>query len=788
MLNTIAPLKVILNPSTRLESFSGESVTLHVSLINQGKQGATIDVFIDSIAQNILPWCPSPRKRVALDPQQACEVSLVFEIPITALPGSYPYTLAIDAPEHYPEETPLHYPGSLEVLVKEQTAVRSQKPSFFTSPATSPAQPLLIQPGQHQTLLVTASNHSNRVDRFRLNCLDLDRTWFTIRYPHDELSELGVVSSTDGLELNPGGEGKIIVEFHYPIDMPAGRYSPTLQLISDNSPEQVYLDLVYLEVKPKLHLSTELETIIGKIDRSPGQYQLRLTNQGNSIRELAISAGSRDEKELFDYVCTPSLVKLLIGETKTINLTVSPKRKWQRPFFGSGTEIPFQINLQDLQELSTPEKLPVGLSIWKARPWWQLLLWLLAGVGAVSGFGLLIWFMFFKPAPPPKLSEFKSDSTSYIEGGRVRLNWKIDNPDRIEQLVILSNKDGKETRPEVYDFEQGLPRELNRYCQSDRNLTCTNVNTGARLAGEYTFQLQLKARSVEQPIEKQLDVVIKPKPLPQVASFKSLQSQLEKGEPVTLNWKIENFSQLDKLQVMGQSEEGEPELLKTYYFQKQIPSELQKQCQSPVDDTLVCSEVDLKLPAKPGKYAIDLQPVYGESQKSPVSKAISVEVRSTPLEITNFTLNNQSSDVSPSVFLKVSETITLNWQVHGDNVKVRLEPLGDVPASGSRTLKATTGLSEIILTAETEQGQSVKRTFLIQVDTPKPIPESIESLPPIDSEASSTDLPRSIPESIESLPPIDSEASSTARPKLSISNRRLRCRLPTHKNSFYCQQ
>ena len=546
---------------------------------------------------------------------------------------------------------------------------------------------------------------------------------------------------------------------------------------------------MYLEVKPKLHLSTELETIIGKIDRSPGQYQLRLTNQGNSIRELAISAGSRDEKELFDYVCTPSLVKLLIGETKTINLTVSPKRKWQRPFFGSGTEIPFQINLQDLQELSTPEKLPVGLSIWKARPWWQLLLWLLAGVGAVSGFGLLIWFMFFKPAPPPKLSEFKSDSTSYIEGGRVRLNWKIDNPDRIEQLVILSNKDGKETRPEVYDFEQGLPRELNRYCQtSDRNLTCTNVNTGARLAGEYTFQLQLKARSVEQPIEEQLDVVIEPKPLPQVASFKSLQSQLEKGEPVTLNWKIENFSQLDKLQVMGQSGEGEPEVLKTYNFQKKIPLELQKQCQPPVNDTLVCSKVDLESPAKPRKYAINLQSIYSGSQQSSVSKAIPIEVRSTPLKITNFTLNNQSSDANPSVFLNVGETITLNWQVDGDNVKVRLEPLGDVPASGFRTLKATTGLSEIILTAETEQGQSVKRTFLIQVDTPKPIPKSTDSLPPINSEASSTDSPQSIPQPTESLPSIDSEASSTARPKLSISNRRLRCRLPTQKNSLYCQQ
>ena len=650
MLNTIAPLKVILNPPARLESFSGESVTLHVSLINQGEQGATIDVFINPVARDILPWCPSPKKRVALNPQQACEVSLVFEIPLEALPGSYPYTIVVDAPEHYPEETPLHYPGSLEVLVKEQTAVRSQKPSFSTSPATSPAQPLLIQPGQHQTLLVTANNHSNRVDRFRLNCLDLDKTWFTIRYPHNELNELGLVSSTDGLELNPGDEGQIIVEFHYPIDMPAGRYSPTLQLVSDNDLEQVYLDLVYLEVKPKLHLSIDLETILGKVRHSPGQYRLKLTNHGNSIRKLALSVSSRDERELCDYVCNPSSVNLLIGKTATVDLTVSPKGKWQRPFFGSGLELPFQINLQDLQGLPTPEKLPVGSLIWKARPWWQFLLWLLAGVGTVSGLGFLIWFVFFKPAPPPKLSEFKPDSTSYIEGGRVRLNWKIANPDRVEQLTILSQKDGTATKPEVYDLSQGLPTELDRYCQTrDRNLTCTNVNTGARVAGEYTFGLQLKAKSVEQPIEKQLDVVIKPLPQPQVVSFKSPQSQLKKGQPATFSWKIENFSQLNRLEIVGQLEEGKSELLKTYDFQKQIPPELTKQCKPPVNETLICSNVELKLPAKSGNYGINLQPVSNESQKLPASEAIQVEVEATPLRITNFTLNNQSSEVNPSV-------------------------------------------------------------------------------------------------------------------------------------------
>ena len=726
MLNTTTPLKVILNPPTRLEGFLGESVTLHVSLINQGDKGATIDVFIDPVAQEILPWCSSSKKRVALDPQQACEVSLLFEIPLDALPGSYPYTVVVDAPEHYPEETPIHYSGSLEVLVKEQTAVRSQNPTFSLRPATSPTQPLLIEPNQHQTISVVVNNHSSRVDRFRLHCLDLDKKWFTIRYPHNELSDLGLVSSTDGLELNPGGKGEIIIEFHYPEDMPTGRYSPTLQLISDNSPEQIFLELVYLEVKPKLQLSVELETILGKVGHNPGQYRLRLTNHGNSIRELAVSASSRNKTESCDYVCIPSSINLLIGETATVDLTVDPKRKWKRPFFGHGSELPFQINLQDLQELPTPEKLPMGLLIWKARPWWQLLLWLLAGVSVLSGIGFLIWFAFFKPAPPPSLATFKPDSANYIEGDRVRLNWTIANADRIEQLVIFSNKDETATSSQVYDFRQGLPKELNRYCQiSDRNLTCTNVNTGARLAGEYTFQLQLKTKSAQQPIEKQLNVAIRPKPLPQVVSFESPQSQLEKGQPVTLGWKIENFSQLGQLQIMGQLVEGKQELLKTYDFQEQIPPELTKQCQQPVNETLICSNLDIELPDKPGNYAINLQPVSSDQQQSPVSKAIQVQVKATPLRITNFTLNNQSSEVNPSVFLEVGQIVSLNWQIEGDDVKVKLEPLGDVPASGSRTLKATTGLSEIILTAETEQGQSVKRAFLIQVNTPEPIQKPI---------------------------------------------------------------
>jgi hypothetical protein len=490
--------------------------------------------------------------------------------------------------------------------------------------------------------------------------------------------------------------------------------------------------MVYLEVKPKLHLNVELETILGKVSHSPGQYRLMLTNHGNSIRELAVSASSRDETELCKYVCDPYSVNLLIGETAAVSLTIYPKQKWRRPFFGLGSDLPFQVNLQDLQALPLPKKLPMGLLVLKSRPWWQFLLCLLAGVSVLSGLGFLIWFVFFKPSPPPILSEFKPDSASYMEGGRVRLNWTIANSDQLQQLVVSSTKEQTASKPQVYDFRQGLPTELNRFCQiRDRSLTCANVDTGARLAGKYSFQLQVKAKSAEQSTQQELKLVIQPKPLPQVVSVGSRQSQLEKGKPLTLGWNIKNFSQLGQLQVMGQLKEGKPMLLKTYNFQNQIPPELTKQCQPPVNETLICSNVDIGLPTKAGDYAISLQAVSSGSQKpSPPSKPIQVQVKATPTKILAFTLNGQSSEANPSLFLKAGQVVNLNWQVQGDDVKVKLEPLGDVPASGSRTLRATTGLSQVTLTAEAE-GQSVKRAFLVQVDTPKPPQKPNNPLRPI---------------------------------------------------------
>jgi serine/threonine protein kinase len=217
------------------------------------------------------------------------------------------------------------------------------------------------------------------------------------------------------------------------------------------------------------------------------------------------------------------------SKTAARSLAVRPKEKWRCTLFGVELGLPLQVQLQALQSLPTPEMVLKDLLFLKARPRWQLLLLLLASIGALSGMGFLIRFMFFKPSPPPTLSEFKSDSSSYMEGGKIRLNWTIANADQLQQLIISSPKDQIADKTKVYDFRQGLPTELYRFCQMHaHNLTCNNLDIGARQTGKYTFYFQLRAKSAEQSTQKELRVTVLPKSLPKVKSIKSLQSQIQK--------------------------------------------------------------------------------------------------------------------------------------------------------------------------------------------------------------------------------------------------------------------
>jgi serine/threonine protein kinase len=301
------------------------------------------------------------------------------------------------------------------------------------------------------------------------------------------------------------------------------------------TPMPFKLSVINSQLIDKCH--TELNTYIGPIAKLIIEQTLNNTKYRQPqefIEALAsqipdINAANRFRQTFF----MPSADQCLSSHSTTAggSLASRPNANYRYPFFGFGLKLPFQVHLQDLQVLLTSEKLLKVLMLLKARPWLQFMLVLLMSANALAGIGFLIGVAFSKPPSPPTLSEFKPNSFRHVEGGRIHLSWKIANADQIQQLIIYSTKDQARKKPLVYDFRQGLPTELYRFCQMhDRDLTCNKFDIGARLKGKYTFYFQLKAKSAEQSTQKELRVTVLPKPLPKVKGISSSSHKSKKKQ------------------------------------------------------------------------------------------------------------------------------------------------------------------------------------------------------------------------------------------------------------------
>ncbi|MGH8000800.1 MAG: hypothetical protein ACREPR_15565, partial [Brasilonema sp.] len=432
------PLQVIIDPSGVQFGMPGDPVELHVTIINQGEQSAVIDLFLDEGLETLTRSQIFPRESLALDPQQSQEVTFRFDIPIDTLPGTYDYTLVVDSPNHYSQYTPINYPRQIKVLLKEQTVIRANDPTFSLQPATNPNKPLVFKLGEVLQVEVTVNNRSNRVDRFRLNCPDLDDDWFTIIYPRTGAEGQGL-SDVTALELLPGDRGQIRLELRPPRDIFAGNYSPTVRLHSENSPDLVLLELVYILVPTIYRLDVELNTILGQVSRSPGKYEVKLANQGNTVRELMFSARTRDEEEICTYKYEPYEIRLLPNKKAGVNLTVKPAPWWRRSLFGAGQVLNFQVEIKDKQDLPLSDTLPTGTLLWKARPWWQFLLLILVILGILGGVGFLIWRL-LNPEPL-RLENFQANAPQITEGdNQVSLNWEIHNYKQLQKLVVIQTQ------------------------------------------------------------------------------------------------------------------------------------------------------------------------------------------------------------------------------------------------------------------------------------------------------------------------------------------------------------
>ncbi len=484
------PFGIILNPAGDLLAMAGNTCMLSLTIINQGGLASLVNVMIDERSQPVRQWCAQPDQRLALGEQQSNEVVFTFQLPLNTAPGYYRYTLVIDAPDHYPEDTPILIDGQIQVQPYVQESHLASDPTFVLAPPTTAAQPAPLQPGQALELVVSVYNRSERVDRFRLACPDLDPDWMRIFYP-EGFAAGGILTPEHSLELNPGDQGEIRLIIVPPFHTKAGVYTPTLYLRSANNPDLALLDVVYLRVLPVYLLTTELVVIVGNINKVNGQYTLFLSNEGNTDRSVKAEVSSAKDGDICTFTLTPEQVFLPPGGTAAIALEVEPKQRWKQPFYGRVIE--FALELTDLDNRPLLVQRFPGSMVWDGRPWWQFLLLFLTALGFIGTLLFALWLMLPRPPRSPEILEFYPQRHYYNEEDNqaVRLSWQIAYPERLMTIQVqgISPEGLVLSRPVIYEFNEGIPESLAPYCTLEIILRCVNVPTDARQPGDYRFEL-----------------------------------------------------------------------------------------------------------------------------------------------------------------------------------------------------------------------------------------------------------------------------------------------------------
>lgn len=739
-----SPVGVILNPSGSASVMAGEVFQLSVTACNQGTISALIDIFIDESSGLLREWCISPYNRLALNPGESSEIVFQIQVPVEAIPENYTYAVVVDAPHHYPEDTPIQYRSQLQVIPFVQESQRVTDPTFTLQPATTSEAPILLQLGQPLPVVVLVHNRSDRVDRFRLTCPDLATAWFQIRYP-EMYTAAGLVRTAEALELNPGDRGEIQVVLMPPPGTWAGIYSPSIRLHSANYPDLVLLDVVYLQLQAIYLLDVELLAIAGKVKRQPGLYKVQLQNRGNSVREVVLVVRGVEDGGLCTYTLVSDRVRLLPGDIATVDLQVQPRTKWwRRPWFDKSLD--FVVEVEDVQSLPlVRDRLPGSLQ-WQGRPRWQWLLFLLTIAGIIGAIAFLIWWWLTKPPIRPQIVDFSPYATFYQEanGDAIRLNWKISHPEKIRSLKLqgFSPEGVVVSNPIVFDFGKGVPNELKSFCSLDRTLTCQNVLTDARKAGNYIFELALVSKNQQQSVlesRKTTTIQIVPIPLPKIVDFTSTQPNYEEidnpvsntsisNNSILLNWQINSPKQIKELRIIGRSPDGAVvSPLKTYDFTNGIPLLLTRSCFLKQTEFLICRSVPVGV-RKAGVYIYELTVVSQQENKLDLKKTeqIKVNQKVIPFRIVEFKIND--AEALPKYIIRIDDNrataLKLSWKVEGDrNIKVELLPSpGTVNREGTiiYPLSQKPASETITLQVTNEAGEQIRRSVSFEMIAPLP--------------------------------------------------------------------
>jgi hypothetical protein len=645
------------------EIFPGTSPELYISVNNRGTKNAVIDIFIEITDENsfaLSQWISPKRVRLTINAEEEKIVTFQIQIPESAWPYDYRYDVVFDAPEHYPEHTPLSYPQILKVLPAPATQKHGgEDPCFFLTPATKSSKPQNIKSGDTFEVEVSVENRTALVDRFYLICSDLKPEFFSVQYL-EVRDQYGLIVESDGLELNPSKSGKIKIKFHPPSSASAGNYYPTIRLASVNNPRLSLLDVVYLHIPPSYNLEVDIETIKDRIKdpkSESGEYELKISNQGNLERSLVIKTRNRGWGSLA-FSIDPDLKTLAPGSMSQVQILARPLgRWWNRPFYGIGREFKFGVELEDINNLPLPQELSEAKLTWEPYPkkWFIffVVLFSVLGIGGAIAIAFAIWNTFFRQPPDPKILEISPSKSTFKEANNevVQLNWTIQNAKNISKLV-LKQQGTSSGEIKTFTFKNGIPRELslrnpnqtNNYCgfqtiNNETNLNCRGIITSARKPGQYQFELQVfNKKDLVKPINifKTDTIQVVSAGLPKITEFSSPRPEYFLGgaqdsSSVPLNWEIANPTQISQLTLVGLAKDGTVATqFQQFEFQNgKLPKLLTPFCKSA--NSLRCLNFPM-LVRKPGVYNFRLlvKSKQGKDETSLTKLTDFIQVKSIP--------------------------------------------------------------------------------------------------------------------------------------------------------------
>ena len=762
----------------------GKSSLLSVTITNPDfRHSLDVDILLEGLPPDITLSSEPIRPRLALFPLQSEEVVFKLQASTMALPRVITYSLQVTDPNRNGQVFQ-DFKRQLRILPVDRTEYSIEGPSFYLEPATSSSHPLTLQPLAGAPIQVWVNNRSDLVDRFRLRCDGLPNDWeVTLTYPQDALG-LGLMVAATSLGLNPGDRGQILLMIKPPAYAQSGSYVPTLQLSSENQPGLKLLHLLYLEVSPTYLLQPSLQSLRSQFRQGSALFDLQLSNNGNSPREVELAIESLDESDRYDHQLKATRAKILPQATQSVEIEVHPRRKWRRPLYGSGHFSNFRVKIRDIENHPlTPETLQ-GNFTWLPRPWWQLLLGVLILVGLLGGGAALIWWFWLRPTPP-KVLFFETANTSNLtaNGEFAKVNFQIRNPQHIQTMRLTGyDLEGKilsdpieydfqnDAQPIDWDNSDSLPHGLKTLCNltpRQNLLTCDQVHTGASLPGVYVFELEVlyKNKWADAKLSERSSNVTIPGPTVRVFRSKELaylepvdnslpnSQELEpvSDEGISLELEILHPRQLDMVKLVGKTQTGDVlgEELYTVWESKQrndlstpqagedekVKHLSEQNCRLSNDQQrITCANFASKL-YQVGTFQLELILISSESIASQdLVKVVSDPITIYPLPIAIETFTIRGENAQPKYIIPVDQSapnsenppgVKFEWEVSGGStLKVELllpDPL-TVDPKGTLFLPLITG-EQTTITLQATDGfdNTISRSVEIEAVDPTPI-------------------------------------------------------------------